>query len=322
MNEKTPIRSMTGATRTGAPLSLSRAPAKDLQPWLYWFSIAEGTLPDGYQAHCHLLDDHPCIRLLYGGVWTAETRDGHRVYDPGNHGITLFMGPQTKALPISVTGSYTAITLHFTAGGPQALGGPQVPDMLDRILDFDELTGDGRLTEKIPLSKGREKWLLALEDIFRDIFVRSDTAPPSLLSHSFEKACLANPGFAISEFASDHNVTLRKLERQIKKDFGLSPKQVQRRARAQDMAAILLGVALAEEEVEMRSRYFDQSHLIREIRYFFHQVPGNMERGDHPFLRLNMESRQSRRFDVLNALGSDTHKAWRDPSAEPAQPIG
>ena len=50
-----------------------------------------------------------------------------------------------------------------------------------------------------------------------------------------------------------------------------------RRARALDMAAVLLGVALEEEEQELRLRYFDQSHLIREMRHYFDMTPGQLQ---------------------------------------------
>ena len=104
-----PIRSLTGSTREGAPLSLSKTPADDISSWFYWISVAEGELPSDLTVRCGMLGDQACIRLIWGGVWTAETLDGHQVFDPGEEGITLYFGPQTRYMPVSVTGSYRVI---------------------------------------------------------------------------------------------------------------------------------------------------------------------------------------------------------------------
>jgi AraC-like DNA-binding protein len=106
----------------------------------------------------------------------------------------------------------------------------------------------------------------------------------------------------------------------VARDFGISPKAVQRRARALDMAAALLGVARSEEEAQLRLRYFDQSHLIREIRHFFGMRPTDLSNGAHPLLRLNIESRQMRRLRALEELDERTSAGaipWRDPTREP-----
>ena len=86
---------------------------------------------------------------------------------------------------------------------------------------------------------------------------------------------------------------------------------------ALDMAAALLGVADEDEEPELRLRYFDQSHLSREMRHFFDQTPRGLQVGDCPLLRITMEIRQSRRLEALAKLSADEPAPWRDPDAEP-----
>ena len=90
-----------------------------------------------------------------------------------------------------------------------------------------------------------------------------------------------------------------------------------RRARALDMAAALLEVALEEDEPEMRLRYFDQSHVTRELRSLLDTTPGRLQRGSHPLLRNTMEIRQSRRVEILAGGTSENPRPWRDPNAEP-----
>ena len=103
----------------------------------------------------------------------------------------------------------------------------------------------------------------------------------------------------------------------MRRAFGLAPKQVLRRARALDTAARLLGVTLPEEEHALELRYYDQPHQSREVRRFFGMTPGELARGAHPMLRLNIELRQSRRLLSLAKVGNPAERPWRDPAAEP-----
>lgn len=320
MTKRAPISSKTGTTRQGAPLSLGRQPAEDICTWFHWIGIAEGEMPPDVTVPCGILGDQAYIRLLWGGTWTAETLDGHQVFEPGEHGITLYCGTQTRLMPITVTGSYKMLTIHLTTGAPPVLAGPSQTELRDRIINHDKLVGHGKLTTKIPIDRPYEEWVVAAEEQLRRFLATTSRQLPDPLSVAFERECLASPDFAISDFAAAQGVSSRTLERSIKRDFGIAPRLVQRRARALDMAAVLLGVARPEEEPEMRLRYFDQSHLIREIRRFFDMRPSDLIKGDHPFLRLSIESRQRRRLkalEELEALEASGVAPWRDPVAEP-----
>ncbi len=268
-----------------------------------------------------MLGDQPCLRLLWGGSWTAETADGPRIFEPGEDGMTLYFGPQTRSMPISVTGSYRTITINLVTGAPSVLGGPPPGATSDRILLHEDLAGHGKLTRKIPTGSGYDRWIETLEHELRKFLDSTDRRLPEALSSAFDRECLAAPDFAVSDFARAQGVSPRTLERVVSRDFGASPKLVQRRARALDMAATLLGVARSEEEPEMRLRYFDQSHLIREMRLFFGLSPSELAKGAHPLLRLNVEIRQHRRRRALEEIEAleETGAAmpWRDPEAEP-----
>ena len=320
MKHRVPISSRTGTTRDGAPLALAREPADDIKPWFYWISVAEGDIPDGTTVSCRMLGDQACLRLVWGDTWTAQTLDGPQVFVPGETGITLYFGTQTRAMPISVTGSYKIVTVHLTTGAPPVLGGPSQAVLTDRIIIHEELVGHGHLTSKVPTTAPYEDWILAVEAQLRVFLSTTSRKLPDPISVGFERECLASPDFAIGDFADANGISCRTLERTVKRDFGISPKLVQRRARALDMAATLLGVARPEDEPEARLRYFDQSHLIREMRRFFGMRPGELVNGPHPFLRMTIETRQRRRLkalEELEAIEASGVAPWRDPVAEP-----
>ena len=313
------ITSQTGATRGGEPLALSRAPAKDLLPWGYWWSIAEGQLPEGMRIDCGRVVDHPCMTIIYHDAWTANTADGEQVWKPGKKGRALYFGPQTKSMPLSISGKYTAITLHFNAGAANLLGFPDNTEMLNRIIDIDEYFGrDVPLGSIVPWEEDYEAWLAAIENKFlRPLVEAAGFKQPHPIAIDFEQQCLANPDMTVEDFAAGHDVSKRTIERIIKHTFGVTPKQALRRARVLDMAAALLDVARHEDKPEIELRYFDQSHRVKEVRSFFNMSPTQLKNGLHPFIRLSLEVRQRRRLDALNRLKPDEIGQWRDPNAEP-----
>ena len=286
-------------------------------------SVAEGEIPQDTTISCGMLGDQPCMRLLWGGVWTAETRDGHMAFDPGKEGITLYFGSQTRYMPITVTGSYKALTIHLATGAPTVLGGPEQIELTDRVLIHEELAGHGKLTRKIPLDKDYEGWMQALEGEMRKFLDKTDRRMPDPLAAAFERECLVSPDFSVSDFAAAHGVSTRTVERTVLRDFGVSPTMSLRRARALDMAAVLLDVGSPTEENEIRLRYFDQSHLIREIRHFFGMKPSELSGRKHPFLSLNMESRQRRRLQAYEELAQLEERGvapWRERGTGPFLP--
>ena len=261
-----------------------------------------------------MLNDHPVIRVLFGARWTAETADGTFDYYPDRGGQTLFFGAHSKRMPLTVHGSFQVISMNLAAGAANAMGGQPADTLVDRIVDYDEMVGHGRFSSRFPDNRSANEWIAAAEAEVRKFLVKYASPPPDPLTHAFDTACITNPDFTIANFATAQNTTVRRVERVIRRDFGISPKHAQRRARALDMAALLLGVTREEDEAEMRLRYFDQSHLNREMRHFFDVTPGQMKNDAHPLLRITMEIRQLRR---LETLAHNSPAPWRDPNAEP-----
>ena len=104
---------------------------------------------------------------------------------------------------------------------------------------------------------------------------------------------------------------MRPLERVVNRDFGLSPKQVLRRARALDMASHLRGVADLDEAEEIALRYYDESHLIHEFSAFFGMSPRQFVATPQPLLTLALESRQARRLEALKRIEPGEARPWQ-----------
>lgn len=319
MNIGPHITSRTGATRSGSPLALSRAPASDLQPWFYWITISEAEIAPGVRIDCGRIVEHPSITFLFDSAWTATTADGVQLLDPGEQGKAFFFGPHTKRMPLSISGKWVVISILFNPGAAHLLGFPDPAETLDRVLDVDDILDRGTpIASIIARDEPYDRWAQAIEDDFLRPLTRAPgVEPPAKLVADFNDTCLAHPECTVEEFARGQDVSKRTVERVIKKAFGVSPKQALRRARAQDMGAAILGVARQEDEPEIEDRFFDQSHTIKEMRAIFGLSPSELRKGVHPVLRLSLEVRQRRRLEVLARLRPGELVPWRDPDSEP-----
>jgi AraC-like DNA-binding protein len=296
-----------GVSRDGQPLSYNRLPAPDLAPWVGWLYVASVEMPQDYLLQCGLFNDTAMIRIQLQGDWTADTRDGRLNYSR----VAMYCGPQSKAMPITVRGSFTSIGLALKPGAGVTVTGLPASDFLDRMVTCDSLglPGEATLALFAPGSSP-EDWLLALEDMVRGVLAISKAQPPDPVSARFEMLSLTDPSASVADFARDSGVSLRQLERVCRRDFGLPPKQVLRRARALDMASHLRGVADREEAAELELRYYDQSHMIRDFTALFGMSPRHFVENPQPLMTLALESRQARRLAILERLAPGAAMPW------------
>ena len=143
------------------------------------------------------------------------------------------------------------------------------------------------------------------------LLAQAGARAPNAVSTGFNQLAFADPNLSVADCANRLGVDLRKLERTVKRDFGLSPKKVLRRARALDMAAHLLGVADHAEAEDLALRYFDQSHLNREFTEMFGMTPVQFVRTPQPLMMTTLEVRQARRLEALARLEEGARRPWQ-----------
>lgn len=301
------VATRLGQSRHGQPLSYNRLPAPDLLPWVAWLYVAKVEMPADYRLDCHLFCDTAFIRIQLQGQWEAQTVDDLRRDGRG----ALHFGNHSKAMPVSVTGSFTSVGLAIRPGaGPAAIGKPAL-DFVDRITPCADLgLPFDRLLDPLAAADDAETMLQLLENAVRGFLRERDAPPPDPVTQQFEMLALVDPAASIAGFAEKCGITQRRLERLCLRDFGLSPKQVMRRARALDMASHLRGVADEAEAEDMMLRYYDQSHLIRDFTRLFGMSPRQFRQTPQPLMTLALESRQSRRLALLERLVPGEPKPW------------
>jgi len=298
----------SGVSRDGQPLSYSRPPAEDLSPWIAWLYVSSVKMPDDYEVNCHLLSDTAAIRIQLEGDWSAEHVDGPIEGDAK----AFYFGPQTHAMPVHVRGSFTSVGLALMPGAGYTITRRKASEFADRIVKVEDVgLPEKMVVSALGNSETPEGWLSALEASARAFLCGAQAPKPPEISARFEKLSLTDPTSSISSFAEEEGISMRQLERICERDFGMTPKKVMRRARALDMAAHLRGVADRSEEDEAMLRYYDQSHMVREFTELFGLTPRQFRETPQPLMTLALESRQSRRLTVLDRIGPNKARPWR-----------
>lgn len=298
-----------GVSRGGQPLSYNRVPSPDLAPWIAWLYVTIVDAPPDYQLNCGLINDTAILRIQIKGDWTAQTAKGEI-----SHGReVLFFGPQSRRMPISVTGSFISVGISLRPGASHALKGPKLSEALDSIVLMNQYDHRGNsIFDQFDPKASPEDWAATMEKLVRGWVAHVGAKPPDPLSARFETLAFTDPSASIADFARDCGVDQRRLERVIRRDFGLSPKKVLRRARALDMASHLRGVADQAEAEELALRYYDQSHMIHEFTELFGMSPKLFAERPQPILTLTLESRQAWRLGALDRLAPGAQRPWEN----------
>jgi AraC-like DNA-binding protein len=303
---------LSGISVRGAPLSANRAPAADLAPWVARLVSAKIYNSPGSQIACGMCNDMIYVRAIFDARWTAMTATGHHSYADE----VLLFGQQSKFMPLTCTGDVMSAGFGLRPGAFHALTGRRADEIVDRIeqVDLFGLMQDD-LRATFSEAHSPEDWNQAMEEALRRYIARVQPELPDPVTAAFDLAAFADPGLSLAHFAESQGINLRRLERLVKRDFGLTPKQVLRRARALDLAAQLCGVADDAEEAEMMLRYFDQSHLIREFAAFFGVTPREFRAKPRPLLTITLEQRQARRLEELCRLEPGAAAPWRSAAS-------
>ena len=302
------IAPQAGVSRGGQPLSHNRSARPELRPWIARLYVTDVAAPADHRMECGLFNDTAFLRIQMVGDWTAQTIDG-----PLAHGRSaLFFGPQSFRMPVAVTGSFCSIGISLRPGACHALKGPKLADYLDRIVPSDAIGLPAEwILPRVNHDMTPDEMLGAMERMMAWLVDRAGGREPDPATLRFETAAFTDPNMSIAAFAKDCDIEQRRLERIIRRDFGMPPKQVLRRARALDMASHLRGVADQAEAEELALRYYDQSHLIREFIELFGMSPSQFISTPQPLMTLALESRQARRLEAIDRIGPGEPRPWQ-----------
>ncbi|ABC64653.1 AraC family transcriptional regulator [Erythrobacter litoralis] len=238
----------------------------------------------------------------------------------GESSDAFFLAPMQQAAPFSMKGPVRACGVSLTALGWAAIADLPVDTFGHRRIDADRVLGEGSARAMAAIGADFASGELEAKDACMRLadIVRTSLNPPSDNHADFIMRTVAwlsadfNPD--VAELARATALSPRQVQRLCKRFFGKPPATLVKRYRAIRAATLLSQPDLdAAARNEVEAAYFDQAHMIRDIRQFTGRTPKHF-RTDAPSVT----------SDTLGPEGSlrrrKLKRAW-NRSGTRAQPI-
>jgi AraC-like DNA-binding protein len=273
-------------------------PPPELAPYVtqfYHFRCEEAVIRDAQPAALgHLA-------FFLRGSGTLQFQDG-QIYQMSAASV---FGPGMGHAEFDIAGPFEDFGLAFTPLGFVALTGKPATAYADRLVDAAELFGPEVSKLAHQFREGRAKGAVSVQDMVRAVtafLLGKARAVPD--SHIAMIQTVSQ--WISSEFDPDVDALFAQLPcsrstatRLIRNYFGASPKQLMRKYRAVRAATVLCD---PEATVEMRQRveslFYDQPHMIREIRHFTGRTPGVLDSEDTKILRVWLSKDNFRQLEA------------------------
>ncbi len=246
-------------------------PDPDLADMVSSFYFARLNLPkfDEYERA-----DRPQFRFV-------TNADGEYIFADGHH------APVSRAIIIGPTsGRVRAISncpaqlfgFGLLPAGWAALMGDDAEKLTDRALDATDRFGPWIEDVATTLEQAAdvEAKLVIGNNFAREVLTRGE-APPLWFIRTVDEWLTASPSPQVPDLVDATGMSIRSVERMTKYYYGLSPRMLARKYRAVRAASALArGEGL--DSAQLDDAFYDQSHLIREIKRFAGATPGQLSK--------------------------------------------
>ncbi|WP_066547735.1 MULTISPECIES: AraC family transcriptional regulator [unclassified Sphingomonas] len=279
------------------PLLAFAQPSPAAAPFatLYYLFRSEASVVEGIERA-----DIGQIRFMLNGAGAVTFPDGRCERSTP----VMIHGPGTGAARYRVEGPFHCFGVALRPIGWGALVGLPAHERADHLTDGATIWGDA---------------MVALIDRLRaadDVEAMKAIVEPVLLAHARPipdahhrlaeavRQWLASDGpICVDGLFARVALSPRQVTRWVNHYFGAPPKFLERKFRAVRAASDLVEGA---DPAEVAGRFYDQSHMIREIRHFTGHTPGTLASAIDPVLALTL---QSTAFNELAPVTAPPHAA-------------
>ncbi len=263
---------------------------------LYYFRCEESEIRDMQPAAL----GHLVFRLRGNGK--LRFADGHV---DGMHAAMLF-GPCSAAAEFRLSGPFHNFGLALSPLGFVALTGKPAYKYADRLIDAADIFGSEIDRLALKLQDGAAKKQMSPLQMVEAI---SDFLLPHARSVKEEHIRLI---VAVSQWLSASldpqiedllaalpDMSRSKITRQMRRYYGATPKPLMRKYRALRAASHLVDPDCTPKlRREIEALFFDQPHMIREIRHFTGRTPKALDGDDARILRMWLSKENYRNLDA------------------------
>ncbi|MBV7258614.1 AraC family transcriptional regulator [Erythrobacter crassostreae] len=221
----------------------------------------------------------------------------------------MLAGFETAA-PFTFNGPWHAIGASLSPLGWAALARQPANEHLNRLLPADELVGpDVNAFAKKTNDLYRSNKLSGLEACK----ILADWIAPRFHPVSEEHAALIKQGLAWLSSSLNPDIEMlfaktaysrRQTERLVTRYFGFTPRALARKYRAVRAASLLAQPELTDEgEAEIAAAFYDQPHMIREIRRYCGYTPTRLGGPEEPLFQTMLRLKNLDRLEEFRTIG-------------------
>ncbi|MGV3729361.1 MAG: helix-turn-helix domain-containing protein [Sphingopyxis sp.] len=261
--------SPTGVDGT-APFELHYFPPDpDLADMVSSFYVARLNMPrfDEYERA-----DRPQFRFM-------TVSDGEYIFADGNRSPACranIVGPTSGRVRAIANCPTAMFGFGMLPAGWAALMGDDADKLTDRAIDAADLFGPwiDDVAAALERAANDDERLVIGNNFAREVLTRGEAAPMWFI-RTVDEWLTATPSPQVPALVEATGMSIRSVERMTKYYYGLSPRMLARKYRAVRAASALArGECL--ESAQLGDAFYDQSHLIREIKRFAGATPGQL----------------------------------------------
>ena len=207
------------------------------------------------------------FRLTPGGA-RYRFADGREQLAADLHVI----GPTSGAFHVEAAGPVVVFGAGVTPAGWAALIGTDASTLLDRTVDAELLFG-AEIQEVAAALAAAAPDLAAMQAVAEAFVLAHDARDEGVTGfmRAVDDWLAGHPSPSIPDLVAATGLSRRQVERRCNALYGAPPKLLARKYRA--LRAAVAMWAHDEHEAELREGFYDQSHLIREVKQFTGLTP-------------------------------------------------
>jgi AraC-like DNA-binding protein len=218
--------------------------------------------------------DRPQLRIMSMAEGEYIFPDGHCF--PARR--ATIVGPTSGSVRARGKGPLRIYGFGLQPVGWATLMGDHADKLTDRAMDAADLFGGwiDEVAEALIAAKDTPERLVIANNIAREILQKNQPAP-AWFTRTVDHWLTQSVSPQVPDLVEATGMSIRSVERMTKHYYGLSPRMLARKYRAVRAASALArGECL--EEAQLGDAFYDQSHLIREMKRFAGATPGQLAR--------------------------------------------
>jgi AraC-like DNA-binding protein len=192
-------------------------------------------------------------------------------------------GLSTTYTLVETVGEMEGIEVTLTPTGARRLFGVPMAELTDQVVGLDDVFGRmGRAA--VARIRAEPTWPDRFAMLDRELSLRLNGAPmtPAAVQHAWQRMAAADGRLSVGALASELAWSPKRLVTTFRDQIGLGPKQLARLFRFQQAVKAMSRPGARLTSVAYAAGYYDQAHLIRDVREFSGVSPTELLRQAHP----------------------------------------